>query len=134
MALSVALMSMLIQRGVRVLAANGDDLTDTSDPSRVMMRQLTGSFAQYEKVRVVRSSALLASAYAQRKANARAERTFWIVIPSWCAGEAIESQVTQGASKVASRDHARACCDWLRQQAGQTALRFQPPLKLGQAR
>ena len=34
---------------VRVLTANGDDLTDTSDPSRVMMRQIAGSFAQYEK-------------------------------------------------------------------------------------
>jgi len=43
----------LIKRGVRVLTANGDDLTDTSDPSRVMMRQIAGSFAQYEKARVV---------------------------------------------------------------------------------
>ena len=43
----------LIQRGVRVLTANGDDLTDTSDPSRIMMRQIAGSFAQYEKARVV---------------------------------------------------------------------------------
>jgi Resolvase, N terminal domain len=38
---------LLIKRGVRVLTANGDDLTDTSDPSRVMMRQIAGSFAQY---------------------------------------------------------------------------------------
>jgi DNA invertase Pin-like site-specific DNA recombinase len=30
-----------------------DDLTDTSDPSRVMMRQIAGSFAQYEKTRLV---------------------------------------------------------------------------------
>ena len=29
------------------------DLTDTSDPSRVMMRQIAGSFAQYEKSRLV---------------------------------------------------------------------------------
>jgi len=43
----------LIQRGVRVLTAGGDDLTDTSDPSRVMMRQIAGSFAQYEKSRLV---------------------------------------------------------------------------------
>ena len=40
---------LLIKRNVRVLTANGDDLTDTSDPSRVMMRQIAGSFAQYEK-------------------------------------------------------------------------------------
>jgi DNA invertase Pin-like site-specific DNA recombinase len=44
---------VLIQRGVRVLTAAGDDLTDTSDPSRVMMRQIAGAFAQYEKARLV---------------------------------------------------------------------------------
>jgi DNA invertase Pin-like site-specific DNA recombinase len=44
---------ILIKRGVRVLTAAGDDLTDTSDPSRVMMRQIAGAFAQYEKARLV---------------------------------------------------------------------------------
>jgi DNA invertase Pin-like site-specific DNA recombinase len=44
---------LLIKRGVRVLTASGDDLTDTTDPSRVMMRQIAGSFAQYEKTRLV---------------------------------------------------------------------------------
>ena len=44
---------LLIQRGVRVITAAGDDLTDTSDPSRVMMRQIAGAFAQYEKARLV---------------------------------------------------------------------------------
>jgi DNA invertase Pin-like site-specific DNA recombinase len=43
----------LIKRGVRVVTANGDDLTDTSDPSRVMMRQIAGSFHEYEKARLV---------------------------------------------------------------------------------
>lgn len=43
----------LIKRGVRVVTAGGDDLTDTSDPSRVMMRQIAGSFAEYEKARLV---------------------------------------------------------------------------------
>lgn len=43
----------LIKRDVRVLTASGDDLTDSSDPSRVMMRQIAGSFAQYEKTRLV---------------------------------------------------------------------------------
>jgi DNA invertase Pin-like site-specific DNA recombinase len=43
----------LIRRGVRVLTANGDDLTDSSDPSRKMMRQIAGSFAEYEKARLV---------------------------------------------------------------------------------
>lgn len=44
---------VLIKREVRVLTANGDDLTDTSDPSRVMMRQIAGSFHEYEKARLV---------------------------------------------------------------------------------
>jgi DNA invertase Pin-like site-specific DNA recombinase len=44
---------LLIKREVRVLTTNGDDLTDTSDPSRVMMRQIAGSFTQYEKTRLV---------------------------------------------------------------------------------
>ena len=43
----------LIKRGVRVLTANGDDLTDSADPSRKMMRQIAGSFAEYEKARLV---------------------------------------------------------------------------------
>jgi DNA invertase Pin-like site-specific DNA recombinase len=43
----------LIKRSVRVLTANGDDLTDSSDPSRKMMRQIAGSFAEYEKARLV---------------------------------------------------------------------------------
>lgn len=43
----------LIKRGVRVLTANGDDLTDDSDPSRKMMRQIAGAFAEYEKSRLV---------------------------------------------------------------------------------
>jgi DNA invertase Pin-like site-specific DNA recombinase len=43
----------LIQRGVRVLTANGDDLTDSGDPSRKMMRQIAGAFHEYEKARLV---------------------------------------------------------------------------------
>lgn len=43
----------LIQRSVRVLTANGDDLTDSSDPSRKMMRQIAGAFHEYEKARLV---------------------------------------------------------------------------------
>lgn len=43
----------LIKRSVRVLTSTGDDMTDTSDPSRIMMRQIAGSFAQYEKARLV---------------------------------------------------------------------------------
>jgi hypothetical protein len=39
------------KRGVRVVTARDDDLTDTSDPSRVMMRQIARSFFEYEKAR-----------------------------------------------------------------------------------
>jgi DNA invertase Pin-like site-specific DNA recombinase len=45
---------MLIKRGMRVITTSGDDLTDATDPSRIMMRQIAGSFAQYEKARLVR--------------------------------------------------------------------------------
>jgi DNA invertase Pin-like site-specific DNA recombinase len=44
---------LLIKRGVRLITASGDNLCDTSDPSRVMMRQIAGAFAQYEKARLV---------------------------------------------------------------------------------
>jgi DNA invertase Pin-like site-specific DNA recombinase len=44
---------MLGRRDVRVLTAGGDDLTDTSDPTRIMMRQIAGAFAEYEKRRLV---------------------------------------------------------------------------------
>jgi DNA invertase Pin-like site-specific DNA recombinase len=45
---------MLIKRGMKVVTASGDDLTDATDPSRIMMRQIAGSFAEYEKRRLVR--------------------------------------------------------------------------------
>jgi DNA invertase Pin-like site-specific DNA recombinase len=61
----------LIKRGVRVLTGNGDDLTDTSDPSRVMMCQIAGSFAQYEKARLV--AKLRAARERVREANGKCE-------------------------------------------------------------
>jgi DNA invertase Pin-like site-specific DNA recombinase len=39
----------LIRRDVRVLTASGDDLTDSSDPSRTMMRQIADSFASTKR-------------------------------------------------------------------------------------
>jgi DNA invertase Pin-like site-specific DNA recombinase len=45
----------LIGLNVRVLAANGDDLTDTDDEFRIAMRQMLGVFAQLEKTRLVRA-------------------------------------------------------------------------------
>ena len=43
----------LIERGVRVLTASGDDLTETDDPFKVAMRQIAAVFAQLEKARLV---------------------------------------------------------------------------------
>ena len=43
----------LSKREVRVLTAGGDDLTESADPSRKMMRQIAGAFAEYEKARLV---------------------------------------------------------------------------------
>jgi DNA invertase Pin-like site-specific DNA recombinase len=62
---------LLIKRGVRVLTASGDDLTDTSDPSRVMMRQIAGSFAQFEKTRLV--TKLRGARERVREANGKCE-------------------------------------------------------------
>jgi DNA invertase Pin-like site-specific DNA recombinase len=67
----------LMARGVRVLTANGDDLTDNSDPSRTMMRQIAGAFHQYEKARLV--AKLKAARDRKRAAGGKADgRKPWI--------------------------------------------------------
>ena len=38
---------------MRVLTASGDDLTNTDDPFKVVMRQVAGAFAQLEKAWLV---------------------------------------------------------------------------------
>ena len=45
--------TLLISRDVRLVTASGDDLTASDDPSRKMMRQIAGAFAEYEKARLV---------------------------------------------------------------------------------
>jgi hypothetical protein len=42
---------LLAKRGVRLLTASGDDLTDSDDLGRKMMRLVAGAFAEYEKGR-----------------------------------------------------------------------------------
>src|SRR4051794_35938329 len=44
---------IMARRGVRVATASGEDLTATDDPAKVMMRQVAGAFAEYEKARLV---------------------------------------------------------------------------------
>ena len=41
------------QLGVKIVTANGEDLTEASDPTRIMMRQIAGASSQYEKTRLV---------------------------------------------------------------------------------
>jgi len=53
-------------RGVRVLTASGDDLTETTDPLKIAMRQIAGAFAQLEKARLV---AKLRAARERRRAT-----------------------------------------------------------------
>ena len=65
--------TLLISRGVRLLTASGDDLTASDDPTRKMMRQIAGAFAEYEKARLVptRESASARSAASARGASTR---------------------------------------------------------------
>lgn len=43
----------LVERGVTVLTATGDNLTECEDPYRIAMRQIAGVFSQLEKARLV---------------------------------------------------------------------------------
>ena len=64
---------------MRILTANGDDLTDSSDPSRKIMRQIAGSFAEYEKARLV--AKLRAARERRRAATGKCEgRKAWAEI------------------------------------------------------
>jgi len=44
---------VLVKLGMRVITANGDDLTNTDDPMKVARRQIAGAFSQLEKARLV---------------------------------------------------------------------------------
>jgi len=44
---------LLASRGIRVVTASSQDLTDNSDPAKVMFRQIAGAFAQFEKTKLV---------------------------------------------------------------------------------
>ena len=77
----------LIKRGVRVLTANGDDLTESSDPSRTMMRQIAGAFHQYEKARLV--AKLKAARDRKRAEGGKADgRKRWIDVNPQLVAEA----------------------------------------------
>jgi DNA invertase Pin-like site-specific DNA recombinase len=44
---------LLASKSIRVVTASGQDLTDNTDPAKVMMRQIAGAFSQYEKAKLV---------------------------------------------------------------------------------
>ena len=46
-------LGLLEKLGVQVFTANGDELTNTADPAKKMMRQISGAFAELEKARLV---------------------------------------------------------------------------------
>jgi DNA invertase Pin-like site-specific DNA recombinase len=62
----------LKERGGRLYSATtGDDLTETDDPSKVMMRQVAAAFAQFEKARLV--AKLAAARKRKREATGKCE-------------------------------------------------------------
>jgi hypothetical protein len=115
----------LIKRRVRVLTANGDDLTDSSDPSRKMMRQIAGSFAEYEKARLV------------AKLKAARERK-WATSPhpqmrgpqelgrdqsrAGAGGETVTPPLAEGASTVTAGGCRRTGQAWLHERAWRDVL------------
>jgi DNA invertase Pin-like site-specific DNA recombinase len=84
----------LIRRGVRVLTATGDDLTNSDDPSRKMMRQIAGAFHEYEKARLV------------AKLKAARERRRQIV--GKCEGRKSWSEINPGLVREAKRLRRRS--------------------------
>ena len=69
-------MLALIKRGVRVPTAAGEDLTASDDPTRKLMRQIAGAFAEYERARLVSKlrHARDAKSAAMRKAGGHKKR------------------------------------------------------------
>ena len=108
----------LIKRGVRVLTANGDDLTDSGDPSRVMMRQIAGSFAEYEKARLV--SKLKGARERKRAAAGK------------CEGRKSHAVVTP--ARLLRRKRPKGGQRSLRDAAAKLAQRGTPPRTAGPAR
>ena len=75
--------ALLSTRGVRLLTAGGDDLTASDDPARDMVRQITGSFAQYERARLVSKLKSGRERNERRRANARAGSRTSRCAPTW---------------------------------------------------
>jgi resolvase-like protein len=63
--------ALLAKRGVILMTASGDDLTDSDDLGRKMMRQVAGAFMEYEKGAWPRSCVAPGNASAWRQARSR---------------------------------------------------------------
>jgi len=77
--------------GVKVLTAAGDDLTNSDDPGRTMIRQIMGSFSEYEKARLV--------------AKLKAARDRKIAAEGRCGGRRGHADTNQEAVALAKRLH-----------------------------
>jgi DNA invertase Pin-like site-specific DNA recombinase len=100
----------LMARGVRVLTSNGDDLTDDSDPSRKMMRQIAGSFHEYEKARLVNK--LKAARDRKRATGVKVEgRKSWAEINPEMVALAKQLRRKTKAGQRSLRDIAAALAD-----------------------
>src|SRR5271169_6125297 len=95
-------LGVLIKLGMKVLTANGDDLTVTDDHMKVAMRQIAGTFAQLEKARLV---AKLKAARDRKKA----ETGKCGGRKSYAAGSRCSRRATSRRRHVISQDqrHAR---------------------------
>ncbi|MDP2355123.1 MAG: hypothetical protein Q8M31_03570 [Beijerinckiaceae bacterium] len=61
----------LVTLGVKVLTANGDDLTNADGPMKKVMRQIAGAFAELEKAHLVHKLKVARVASARPRENAR---------------------------------------------------------------
>jgi len=48
-----AMLKDAIERDLTIISTTEDDLTNTTDPTRVMIRQILGAFSQFEKANIV---------------------------------------------------------------------------------
>jgi hypothetical protein len=86
---------------MRVITASGDDLTEATDKMRIMMRQIAGSFAQYEKARLVRK---LREAR-ERSGKLGGRKSYVETKPQTVAGEEIAR-----AGQIMGRDFQGVIC------------------------
>jgi DNA invertase Pin-like site-specific DNA recombinase len=104
----------LIERGVRVLTAPGDDLTETDDPFKVAMRQIAGVFAQLEKARLV--GKLKAARDRKRATGVKVEgrKSYAEIDARECGGRMIElARQLRRKSPKGARRSLRAVADEL---------------------